>query len=216
MDREYYVMQGDFYTAGAFGEEGLQSFDQAKAVNEQPSYVVFNGAVGSLVGDKALKAKVGETVRLFVGNGGPNLSSSFHVIGEIFDKVYQEGGIIAQPEARANHHGSRRRLGHRGIQDRSPRHLHPRGSRVVPRVQQGSARHAEGGRPGKPDRLFRQGSGRDLPRQRGPLAGFHGRGSGKEEARSHQRRPENRRTLEGNPDGKGQARLHARPASPAT
>jgi nitrite reductase (NO-forming) len=94
VDREYYVMQGDFYTAGAFGEEGLQAFDQTKAVNEQPSYVVFNGSVGSLVGDKALKAKVGETVRLYVGNGGPNLSSSFHVIGEIFDQVYQEGGLI--------------------------------------------------------------------------------------------------------------------------
>ena len=94
VDREYYVMQGDFYTAGAFGEEGLQAFDQTKALNEQPSYVVFNGAVGALVGDKALKAKVGETVRLFVGNGGPNLTSSFHVIGEIFDQVYQEGGTV--------------------------------------------------------------------------------------------------------------------------
>lgn len=94
VDHEYYVMQGDFYTAGAFGEEGLQTFDQTKAVNEQPSYVVFNGSVGSLVGDKALKAKVGETVRLYIGNGGPNLTSSFHVIGEIFDQVYQEGGVI--------------------------------------------------------------------------------------------------------------------------
>ena len=94
VDREYYVMQGDFYTQGAFGEEGFQSFDQQKAVDERPSYVVFNGAVGSLVGDKALKANVGETVRLFVGNGGPNLVSSFHVIGEIFDHVYQEGGIL--------------------------------------------------------------------------------------------------------------------------
>ena len=94
VDREYYVMQGDFYTQGAFGEEGLQAFDQTKALNEQPSYVVFNGSVGALVGDKALKAKVGETVRLYVGNGGPNLTSSFHVIGEIFDQVYQEGGMI--------------------------------------------------------------------------------------------------------------------------
>ncbi len=94
VDHEYYVMQGDFYTQGANGEEGLQPFDQTKALNEQPTYVLFNGSVGSLVGDKALKAKVGETVRLFVGNGGPNLISSFHVIGEIFDKVYQEGGMI--------------------------------------------------------------------------------------------------------------------------
>ncbi|EDY19063.1 nitrite reductase, copper-containing [Chthoniobacter flavus Ellin428] len=95
VDHEYYVMQGEFYTQGKFGEEGLQAFDQEKALDERPSYVVFNGAVGSLVGDNALKAKVGERVRLFVGNGGPNLTSSFHVIGEIFDNVYQEGGTTA-------------------------------------------------------------------------------------------------------------------------
>jgi nitrite reductase (NO-forming) len=93
VDKEYYVMQGDFYTMGKYGEEGLQMFDQNKAVDERPTYVVFNGAVGSLVGDKAITAKIGETVRLFVGNGGPNLVSSFHVIGEIFDTVYQEGGV---------------------------------------------------------------------------------------------------------------------------
>ena len=98
VDKEYYVMQSDFYTKGKFGEEGLQPFDQEKAVDEKPSYVVFNGSVGSHVGDKALKAKVGERVRLFVGNGGPNLTSSFHVIGEIFDKVYAEGGIKVSQE----------------------------------------------------------------------------------------------------------------------
>lgn len=92
VDREYYVMQGEFYTSGKYGEEGLQPFDMDKAADERPPYVVFNGAVGSLVGDKALTAKVGEKVRLFVGNGGPNLTSSFHVIGEIFDNVYPEGG----------------------------------------------------------------------------------------------------------------------------
>ncbi|MGR7921787.1 copper-containing nitrite reductase [Zobellella denitrificans] len=94
VDREYYVMQGDFYTKGAYGEQGLQPFDMDKAIKEQADYVVFNGAVGALNGDKALTANVGETVRLFVGNGGPNLVSSFHVIGEIFDKVYVEGGDL--------------------------------------------------------------------------------------------------------------------------
>jgi nitrite reductase (NO-forming) len=92
VDREYYVMQGDFYTVGKYGEEGLQYFDMNKAIDERPTYVLFNGAVGALVGDKALTAKSGETVRLYVGNGGPNLTSSFHVIGEIFDTVYLEGG----------------------------------------------------------------------------------------------------------------------------
>lgn len=92
VDKEFYVMQGDFYTTGGFGEPGLQSFDTPKSIDERPTYVLFNGAVGSLVGDKALNARVGETVRLYVGNGGPNLVSSFHVIGEIFDKVWTEGG----------------------------------------------------------------------------------------------------------------------------
>jgi nitrite reductase (NO-forming) len=98
VDKEYYVMQGEFYTKGKFGDEGLQPFDMEKAIDEKPSYVVFNGAVGSLVGDNALRAKVGDHVRLFVGNGGPNLISSFHLIGEIFDKVYQEGGTKVSQE----------------------------------------------------------------------------------------------------------------------
>jgi nitrite reductase (NO-forming) len=92
VDREYYVMQGDFYTRGKYGEAGLQPFDMEKAIHEDADYVVFNGSVGALTGDKALTAKTGETVRLFVGNGGPNLISSFHVIGEIFDVVNREGG----------------------------------------------------------------------------------------------------------------------------
>ena len=96
VDHEYYVMQGDFYTAGKYREKGHQAFDMDKAIDERPTYVLFNGHEGALTGDKALTAKVGETVRLFVGNGGPNLVSSFHVIGEIFDTVRQEGGTVEQ------------------------------------------------------------------------------------------------------------------------
>jgi nitrite reductase (NO-forming) len=96
VDREYYVVQGDFYTDAEFGTKGLQPFSMKRAIDEKPSYVVFNGSALSLVGDRALKGKVGETVRLFVGNGGPNLVSSFHVIGEIFEKVYTEGGSNVQ------------------------------------------------------------------------------------------------------------------------
>ena len=92
VDREYYVMQGEVYTTGGYGEPGLQSFSMQKALDENPDYVVFNGAVGALTGDDAMTAAVGETVRLFVGNGGPNLILSFHVIGEIFDRIYHEAG----------------------------------------------------------------------------------------------------------------------------
>lgn len=98
VSREYYVMQSEFYTEGKYGQEGYQPFSMEKALDENPDYVVFNGSVGSLVGDKALRANVGETVRLFVGNGGPNLISSFHVIGEIFDVVYSEGGTAIKQE----------------------------------------------------------------------------------------------------------------------
>ena len=93
VDREYYLMQSEFYTEGNYGAAGLQPFSMEKAIAEKPDYVVFNGSVGSMVGDKALIANVGERVRFFVGNGGPNLVSSFHVIGEILDVVHREGSF---------------------------------------------------------------------------------------------------------------------------
>ena len=94
VDKEYYVQQTEFYTAGGNGAAGLQPFSMEKAIKEQPEYVVFNGSVGAVTGDHALTASVGQTVRLYVGNGGPNLVSSFHVIGEIFDRVWSEAGTL--------------------------------------------------------------------------------------------------------------------------
>jgi len=91
VDHEVYVMQGDFYLEGDRAEPGLHDFALKHMTDEHPSYVVFNGAVGALTGDHALKAKVGEKVRIFFGVGGPNVTSSFHVIGEILDEVYPEG-----------------------------------------------------------------------------------------------------------------------------
>ncbi|MBP8256970.1 MAG: nitrite reductase, copper-containing [Opitutaceae bacterium] len=97
VDKEYYVMQGEFYTNGPYAGGGLQLFDTPKSIDERPTYVLFNGSVGSIVGDKSLTAEVGQNVRIYFGVGGPNLTSSFHVIGEIFDKVYVEAGThIAQ------------------------------------------------------------------------------------------------------------------------
>ena len=91
VDREFYVMQSEFFASEP--EKGVAAFDIQKGLDEHPTHVVFNGKVGGLLGDNALKAKVGETVRIFFGNIGPNSISSFHIIGEIFDKVYTEGGI---------------------------------------------------------------------------------------------------------------------------
>ncbi len=97
VDREFYVMQGEFYTKGRTLAAGLQPLDAEKLRSERPEYVVFNGRMGAILGDEGLKAKVGETVRLYVGNGGPNLISSFHVIGEIFDTVYTEAAMGGTP-----------------------------------------------------------------------------------------------------------------------
>jgi nitrite reductase (NO-forming) len=93
VDREFYVMQSEFYAKpGANGAP--HTLDMERGAAEQPTHVVFNGSVGALTGDNALEAKVGESIRIFIGNGGPNLVSSFHVIGEIFDNVYGEGGTM--------------------------------------------------------------------------------------------------------------------------
>jgi nitrite reductase (NO-forming) len=96
VDHEFYVMQGDFYTVGKYREKGVQPFDMQKAIDENPTYVLFNGSESALTGPNALKAQTNQKVRMFVGNGGPNLVSSFHVIGEIFDRVQQEGGTHPQ------------------------------------------------------------------------------------------------------------------------
>jgi nitrite reductase (NO-forming) len=92
VDREFYVMQAELYTNGILGTPGHHDVDMIKMSNEEPDYVVFNGKVGSLVGENAMTAKVGETVRIFFGVGG-FLPSSLHLIGEIFDRVYPEGAM---------------------------------------------------------------------------------------------------------------------------
>ena len=97
VDREFYVMQGEIYTEAPFGQRGSQEFSVEKLLNERPEYFVFNGSVGALSKLHPLEAKVGETVRIFFGVGGPNYTSSFHVIGEIFDRVYNLGGVLSEP-----------------------------------------------------------------------------------------------------------------------
>ena len=97
VDREFYVMQGEVYTDAAFGQHGRQEFSVEKLLNERPEYFVFNGAVGAISKLHPLKARVGETVRIFFGVGGPNHTSSFHVIGEIFDRVYSFADLLTPP-----------------------------------------------------------------------------------------------------------------------
>jgi len=97
VDKEFYVVQGDFYTDGEVGEAGHHSMDPDSLHLEEPTYVLFNGRKGSLTGARALAADVNDTVRIYFGVGGPNLVSSFHVIGQIFDRVYPEGDLVSPP-----------------------------------------------------------------------------------------------------------------------
>lgn len=95
-DREFYVMQGEFYTSGHYGDKGLQAFSKEKLLAEKPEYFLFNGRVNSLGGDRALKAKVGEKIRMFVGVGS-HIAANFHIVGEIFDNLYPDGAIASPP-----------------------------------------------------------------------------------------------------------------------
>uniref|UniRef100_A0A915D5E1 Copper-containing nitrite reductase n=1 Tax=Ditylenchus dipsaci TaxID=166011 RepID=A0A915D5E1_9BILA len=97
VDKEFYVMQSEFYTEPSLEDpKGLLDYSYMDGLNETPQYVLFNGREGALT-DSPLQVKAGETVRIYFGNAGPNLSSAFHVIGAIFDKVYRDGGLISPP-----------------------------------------------------------------------------------------------------------------------
>ncbi len=96
VNKEFYVMQGEFFTQGSVGKKGFQKFSPSKMMREMPEYIVFNGRVKALSGRRALKAKRGETIRIFFGNAGVSKISSLHIIGEIFDKVYPEGSLKSE------------------------------------------------------------------------------------------------------------------------
>lgn len=89
VDKEFYIMQGDMYTEGAGNDK---EFSLHEMMEENPTHVVMNGSAGALAGNP-MKVKVGDEVRIFFGVGGPNLTSAFHAIGGIWDKVYPEGAI---------------------------------------------------------------------------------------------------------------------------
>jgi nitrite reductase (NO-forming) len=96
VDKEFYVVQSEFYTQPS-DKPGHLKYSVERGNRFDAEYVVFNGAVGAMMGDKAPRAYVDDRIRLFVGNAGPNFISSFHVIGQVFDHVYREGDLISPP-----------------------------------------------------------------------------------------------------------------------
>ncbi|HYD27052.1 copper-containing nitrite reductase [Brevundimonas sp.] len=97
VDHEFYVMQGEIYTVEDQGTPGLLTESVERLLDEQPTYYVMNGAFKALTGENALKAEVGDTARIYFGVGGPNKISSFHVIGEIFERVYRDASLTSAP-----------------------------------------------------------------------------------------------------------------------
>ncbi|KND87654.1 Copper-containing nitrite reductase [Tolypocladium ophioglossoides CBS 100239] len=102
VDREYYVMQSEVYhEPPEVLDDGRPSqtveFSYPAGLREEPSAVVFNGSEAAVMRDQPLKARAGESVRIFFGNAGPNLTSSFHVIGSHFGRVYRDGDVLSPP-----------------------------------------------------------------------------------------------------------------------
>jgi copper-containing nitrite reductase len=97
VDREYYVMQSEFYTAAPDPATMIAAYSREAGQREEPSYVVFNGSTESLTGPRSLVAKTDETVRIYFGNAGPNKVSSFHIVGAVMDRVYREGDLVSPP-----------------------------------------------------------------------------------------------------------------------
>jgi nitrite reductase (NO-forming) len=95
VDREYAVVQSEFYTKPDPGKRKVDGvplyvLDGERVRSKAPTYTVFNGRYNGMV-DNPLPAKPGERVRLFVLNVGPSNTSSFHVVGTIFDRVWMDG-----------------------------------------------------------------------------------------------------------------------------
>jgi nitrite reductase (NO-forming) len=95
VDREYVLVQSEFYVKPdpqnrKIDGQTLHVLDNDNLKKALPSYTVFNGSHNGLV-KKPLPSKPGERVRLFVLNVGPSKTSSFHVVGTIFDRVWMEG-----------------------------------------------------------------------------------------------------------------------------
>lgn len=99
VDREFYLGQHELYTKQPFGAQGETTFDGRAMVREDPNYVMFNGAVAPFVAARfgTMKANVGETVRVFLVTGGPNKTSSFHPVGNVWSRAWPQGGLANDP-----------------------------------------------------------------------------------------------------------------------
>ncbi len=100
VDHEFYLGQHEVYSNKEAGEKGFHEIDVESMKAENPTYVLLNGEKKALTEDGygTMKTQVGDTARIFMVTGGPNLSSSFHAIGNVWTKAWREGAIASEPE----------------------------------------------------------------------------------------------------------------------
>ncbi len=100
VDRELYFGQHELYTKGDPGEEGHHAFDMDAMAAEEPTYVCLNGEAYAFTenGYGPVTVDKNERVRIFWANGGPNLTSSWHAIGNVWETFYRDGDLVSEPD----------------------------------------------------------------------------------------------------------------------
>jgi nitrite reductase (NO-forming) len=95
VDHEFYFGQHELYTKKDTGAEGHHAFDMAAMAAEDPTYVLLNGEKYAYAAANAgpLEVDKGDSVRVFLVDGGPNVSSNFHPIGNVWSRAYRDGGL---------------------------------------------------------------------------------------------------------------------------
>jgi nitrite reductase (NO-forming) len=91
-DKEFVLVQSDFYPKASAGDSAVKEGDWTAMADARATYVTFNGKAFQYK-DVPLQVDEGDVVRLFVMNAGPNIRSDFHVVGNIFDRVYPGGNV---------------------------------------------------------------------------------------------------------------------------
>jgi nitrite reductase (NO-forming) len=101
VDHEFYFGQHEIYTDKNAGEKGQHNFDMESMQREEPTYVVMNGEKYAITPDKygAPAVSTGDTARVYFVTGGPNLTSSFHPIGNVWEELWPEGSLTTTPQS---------------------------------------------------------------------------------------------------------------------
>jgi nitrite reductase (NO-forming) len=88
--KELVLVQSEFYLNAKPDRDGNQGLDWQKLLGQAPDHIVFNGRAGQYA-SHPIEARPNELIRIYLVNAGPNRISSFHVVGGIFERVFEDG-----------------------------------------------------------------------------------------------------------------------------